>query len=90
MNYKVTIKVTYKDGDSFTHDESFITKGANRKVLRAAIKEIIEELCSENYGFDVSNFANIEVLKIVRTDELNFNNVWNKDLYKKFLSKYIK
>ena len=91
MDYKVTFKVTYKDGDSFTHEESFITKGSNRKVLRAAIKEIIEELCDEDvYGFDVENFANIEVLKIIRTDTVNFNNVWNKDLYKKFLSKYIK
>jgi hypothetical protein len=90
MDYKVTFKVTYKDGDSFTHEESFITKGSNRKVLRAAIKEIIEEMCSENYGLDFENFANIEVLKIIRTDTLNFNNVWNKDLYKKFLSKYIK
>ena len=58
--------------------------------LRAAIKEIIEEMCSENYGLDFENFANIEVLKIIRTDTLNFNNVWNKDLYKKFLSKKIK
>ena len=90
MNYKVTFKVTYKDGDSFTHEESFITKGSNRKVLRAAIKEIIEELCSENYGLDFENFANIEVLKIIRNDTLNFNNVCNKDLYKKFLSKKIK
>mgnify|MGYP006945428265 CR=1 FL=1 len=47
MDYKVTFKVTYKDGDSFTHEESFITKGSNRKVLRAAIKEIIEEIIEE-------------------------------------------
>ena len=39
MDYKVTFKITYKDGDSFTHEESFITKGSNRKVLRAAIKK---------------------------------------------------
>ena len=47
-------------------------------------------MCSEKYGLDFENFTNIEVLKIIRTDTLNFNNVWNKDLYKKFLSKYIK
>ena len=38
MDYKVTFKITYKDGDYFTHEESFVTKGSNRKVLRAAIK----------------------------------------------------
>lgn len=90
MDYKVTFKITYKDGDSFTHEESFITKGSNRKVLRAAIKKIIEEMCSENDGLDFENFTNIEILKIIRTDTLNFNNVWNKYLYKRFLSKYIK
>ena len=47
-------------------------------------------MCSENYGLDFENFTNIEVLKIIRTDTLNFNNVWNKYLYKRFLSKYIK
>ena len=88
MDYKVTFKITYKDGDSFTHEESFITKGSNRKVLRAAIKKIIEEMCSENYGLDFENFTNIEVLKIIRTVKLNIwvlmPLVWIENKYKAY------
>ena len=53
-----------------------------KKVLRSHIKKYIE-----NYFKESKHLVNVNVISIERFETLNFNNVWNKDDYDKFILK---
>lgn len=82
MKYEVLADIQYVNGSSRFEYFRFDTKGKGKKVLRAHIKKEIEYLIEHGAYID-----EIRIVSIKRYDELNFNNVWNKDDYKKFMLK---
>ena len=85
MTYKVLFDIQYFNGSSRFETSKFETKGKGKKVLRAHLKEYIKNtLVYEKESKPV----NIRIVRIERVEELNPNNVWNKEDREKFINKY--
>lgn len=82
MKYKVGFRVEYFNGVYNIYYESFDTKGKGKKVLKSHIKKYVE-----NYFNSCEHVVNVNIISIERFETLNFNNVWNKDDYNKFILK---
>lgn len=82
MKYEVLVDVQYVYGSSRFEYFRFDTKGKGKKVLRANIKKSIEYLIEHDAYID-----EIRIVHVKRFEELNFNNIWDKDDYKKFMLK---
>lgn len=82
MKYKVGFRLEYFNEVYNVYYKIFDTKGKGKKVLRSHIKEYIE-----NYFKESKHLVNVNVISIERFETLNFNNVWNKDDYDKFILK---
>ena len=84
MNYKVRFEIFYLNGSSRFSDTKIETKGKGKKVLRAHIKDYIKN----TFVYErESHPVDIRIVRIERVDELNINNVWNKDDRKLFIDK---
>lgn len=79
MKYKVGFRLEYFNGTYNIYYISFETKGKGKKVLRSHIKKYIEDYYKEQ-----NHIVNINIISIERFENLNFNNVWNKEDFKKF------
>ena len=86
MKYSVTFEIHYLNGSSRFEDITFETKGKGKKVLKSHIKTYIQNTFiyeRELHPIDV------RIVYIKRYEELNPNNILNKDDYKKFIIKTI-
>ena len=84
MKYYVTFEIYYLNGSSRLEDTTFETKGKGKKVLKSHIKTYIQNIFiyeRELHPVDV------RIVNIKRYEELNPNNVWNKNEYKQFIIK---
>ena len=85
MIYKVLFDVQYLNGSSRFEESKFETKGKGKKVLRSHLKDWVQNtLIYEREDHPV----NIRIVRIERVEELNPNNVWNKEDREKFINKY--
>ena len=85
MTYKVLFDVQYLNGSSRFEESKFETKWKGKKVLRSHLKDWVQNtLVYEREDKPV----NINIVRIERVDELNPNNVWDKEDRKKFINKY--
>ena len=85
MKYKVLFDIQYFNGSSRFEESKFETKGKGKKVLRSHLKDYVKNtLVYEREDKPV----NVEIIRIERVEELNPNNVWNKEDKEKFINKY--
>ena len=85
MTYKVLFNIEYFNGSSRFVEPKFEVKGKGKKVLRAWLKDFIKNtLVYERESRPV----NVDIIRIYRIDELNPNNVWDKEDREKFINKY--
>ena len=85
MKYKVLFDIQYLNGSSRFEEVKFETKGKGKKVLRAHLQKYIKNtLIYENESHPV----NIVIVSINRVEELNPNNIWDKEDREKFINKY--
>lgn len=86
MKYSVTFEIYYFNGFSRFEDTIFETKGKGKKVLKSHIKTYIQN----TFIYERADRpVDVRIVHIKRYEELNPNNVWNKDDYKKFINKTI-
>lgn len=85
MKYKVLFDIQYFNGSSRFEESKFETKGKGKKVLRSHLKDYVRNtLVYERESRPV----NIEIVRIERVEELNPNNIWNKEDKENFINKY--
>ena len=85
MTYKVLFDIQYLNESSRFDEKKFEVKGKGKKVLRAWLKDYIKNtLVYEKESHPV----NINIIRIERVDELNPNDIWNKEDKEKFINKY--
>lgn len=86
MKYSVTFEIYYLNGSSRFEDTTLETKWKGKKVLKSHIKTCIQNIFIYERA---SHPVDVRIVRIKCYEELNPNNVWDKDDYKKFINKTI-